>query len=110
MTPHAVAGSPPTASRVVTTTRFGRVRRPARPATPPRARLTPINPLADDLNDDGPLARAVVEVDQHELLPGAERQAAAGDRDLLRGADQRGALVSVGIRVVVEAGVAGFAP
>src|SRR6266508_5081953 len=45
MTPHAVAGSPPAPSRVATTTRFGRVRRPARPAAPPRTRLTPINPL-----------------------------------------------------------------
>ena len=31
--------------------------------------------LADHLDDDGPLARAVVEVDQDELLPGAERRA-----------------------------------
>src|SRR5882757_4997127 len=45
MTSHAVAGSPPTASWVVTTTHFARVRRPARPATPPRMRLTHIKPL-----------------------------------------------------------------
>src|SRR5512133_2035252 len=48
MTPHAFASSPPATSRVVTTTRFGRGRRPARPAAPPRTRLTPINPLAAD--------------------------------------------------------------
>src|SRR5512133_303483 len=45
MTPHAFAGSPPATSRVAPTTRFGRVRRPAWPAAPPRTRLTPINPL-----------------------------------------------------------------
>src|SRR5512132_2267888 len=45
MTPHALAGSPPATSQVVTTTRFGRLRRPAWPAAPPRTRLTPINPL-----------------------------------------------------------------
>src|ERR1700742_4801763 len=45
MTPHAVAGSPHTVSRVVTTTRFARLRRPARPVAPPRTRLTRINPL-----------------------------------------------------------------
>src|SRR6185503_16372844 len=45
MTPHAVAGSPPTASRVATATRFVRARRPARPVTPPRTRLTRIRPL-----------------------------------------------------------------
>src|SRR4051794_24331143 len=52
MTPHAVAGSPPAPSRVATTTRFGRVRRPAWPAAPPRARLTPINPLGPALRAD----------------------------------------------------------
>src|SRR5512133_4024671 len=45
MTPQAFAGSPPATSRVAPTTRFGRVRRPARPAAPPRTCLTPINPL-----------------------------------------------------------------
>ena len=58
--------------------------------------------LADHLEDHGPLARAVVEVDQHELLPGAEREPAADDRDHLGGADDRGALVGVGVGVVVE--------
>src|SRR5881396_496056 len=45
MTSHAGAGSPPTALRVVTTTRFARVRHPAWPATPPRTRLTHTRPL-----------------------------------------------------------------
>ncbi len=64
MTPHAVAGSPPAPSRVGTTTRFGRVRRPAPPAAPPRARLIPINPLAGVL----PLAAALALI--AVLLPG----------------------------------------
>ena len=42
-----------------------------------------------DLDDDGPLARAVVEVDQDQLLPGAEREAPADDRDRLRRPDER---------------------
>ena len=33
-------------------------------------------PLRDHLHDDRPLARAVVEVDQDQLLPGAQREAA----------------------------------
>ena len=56
----------------------------------------------DDLHDHRALARAVVEVDQDQLLPGAERQAAADHRDLLRGADQGGALVGVRVGVVVQ--------
>ena len=56
----------------------------------------------DDLDDHGPVARAVVEVDQDELLPGAEREPPADHRHLLGGADQRGALVGVGVGVVVE--------
>ncbi len=45
----------------------------------------------------------IVEVDQHDLLPGPESQAAADDRDGLRGPDQRSPLMGVGIAVMVEA-------
>ena len=51
---------------------------------------------------DGPLARAVVEVDQDEVLPGAERQASVEDRHGLRWADHGGALMRVRVAVVVE--------
>ena len=53
------------------------------PRSPPRSAAVraalgvPRASLADHLDDDGALARAVVEVDQDQLLPGAEREAAA---------------------------------
>ena len=50
-----------------------------------RGARDPEGVLGDDLEDHRALARAVVEVDQHELLPGAERQPAADDRDDLGG-------------------------
>jgi hypothetical protein len=37
--------------------------------------------LGDDLNVDGPLARAVVEIDQDDLLPGPQREPAVEYRD-----------------------------
>ena len=39
--------------------------------------------LGKNLNQDRPLARPVVEVDQDELLPGPEREPPAADRDRL---------------------------
>ena len=65
-------------------------------------RRSGLPPSAEDLDDDGPLARAIVEVDQDQLLPGAEGEAAIEDRDRLRGTDPRRQLVGVGVGVVVE--------
>jgi hypothetical protein len=57
--------------------------------------VPPQEPLRDDLDDHVPRPRPVVEVDQDDLLPGAERQPALDDRHALRGADDRGADVGV---------------
>ncbi len=47
------------------------------------------------LDRDGPRPRPVVEVDQHDLLPGPEREAPVDQWDRLRRADQRRAYVRV---------------
>src|SRR5664279_5634850 len=78
MTPHAVAGSPPTASRVVTTTRFIRVRRPARPVSPPRTRLTRIKPLDLYPGAGGPEVAQRRAVDIARASPGLVDVAADG--------------------------------
>ena len=67
-----------------------------------RAARSQARPSGDHLHDHRPVPRAVVEVDQDQLLPGAERQSPADHRDLLRGADQRRALVRVGVGVVIQ--------
>lgn len=46
--------------------------------------------LREHLESHRPLAGTVVEVDQHHLLPGPERQTAVEHRDRLRGTDDRG--------------------
>src|SRR5829696_8441541 len=66
-----------------------------RPARPPRS-------SSDYLNDYAAVARPVVEVDQHQLLPGAGDQPPFAQRDGLRGADDRRAYVGVGVGVGVE--------
>ena len=66
------------------------------------AALSPARPSGDHLHDHRPVPGAIVEVDQDQLLPGAERESPADHRDLLRGAEERGALVRVGVRVVVQ--------
>ena len=48
------------------------------------------------------VALTVVEIQEYELLPGAEGEAALDDRDRLRGPDDSRAHVGVGICVVVE--------
>ena len=55
----------------------------------PRRRRAERSPLSASLDDDRALARAVVEVDQHELLPGAQREAAVEHRDHLEGRRSR---------------------
>ena len=50
---------------------------------------------AENLDDDGSLARPIVEVEQDELLPDAQSHPAADDRNRFRGADQRGALMGM---------------
>jgi hypothetical protein len=57
----------------------------------PRGPFARRRPLGQHLHADGPAARAVVEVDQDDLLPGAQDQLTADDRDRLRWPDQRGA-------------------
>ena len=71
-------------------------------AAPPPPALSPGRPSGNHLHDHRPVAGAVVEVDQDQLLPGPERQAPVDHRDLLGGADQRGALVRVRVGVVVQ--------
>ena len=56
-----------------------------------------------DLDHDGSLPRAVVEVDEDQLLPGPEREPPALDRHDLGRADDRGPLVGVRVAVVVQA-------
>ena len=63
----------------------------------------PPRPSRDHLDHDRPFPRAVVEVDEHQLLPGSECETAVLHRHDLRGADDRSALVRVRVRVVVEA-------
>ena len=58
--------------------------------------------LADDLTITRALARMVVEVAQHELLPGAGQYAAVLDRHGLGGADDRRLQVRVGVRVALH--------
>src|SRR5918992_3306389 len=72
---------------------------PVQPAGEPR--ITPDS--ADYLNHHRSLPRTVVEVDQHELLPGAERETAVAHRDGLRGTYDRRSDVGVGVGVVVQA-------
>ena len=72
---------------------------PVQPAGEPR--ITPES--ADYLNHHRALPRAVVEVDEHELLPGAEREAAVAHRDGLRRAHDRRPDVGVRVGVVVQA-------
>src|SRR4051795_8266156 len=45
--------------------------------------------LRDDVDRDGALARAIVEVQQDDLLPGAQGQLSAGERDALRRPHER---------------------
>src|SRR6185436_1091560 len=57
---------------------------------------------ADDLDDNRALARTVVEIEQHNLLPGPELEPSPRNRDRLRWTDDRGPLVRVRVGVVVE--------
>src|SRR5215210_69450 len=82
------AATEPTAARKSSRPRPGR--KWARPAG-----------SGDDLDVHGPLARPVVEVDQHALLPRAEDEAPAHERDRERGAEQGRAQVRVRVVVVV---------
>src|SRR3954451_6444036 len=59
--------------------------------------------LRDDVDRDGALARAVVEVDQNHLLPCAQGQLPVGERDALRWPDHGGPQVRVGVGVAGEA-------
>ena len=77
MTPHAVAGSLPTVSRVATATRFTRVRRPARPVAPPRTRLTHIRPLVGP-QPVGQLGDAELDQDLGALLADLGRRGEVG--------------------------------
>src|SRR5918999_138574 len=72
---------------------------PVQPAGEPR--ITPDS--ADYLNNHRSLPRTVVEVDQHELLPGAEREAAVAHRDRLGRAHEGRSDVRVRVGVVVQA-------
>jgi serine/threonine protein kinase len=65
----------------------------------------PASPLMsrEDLDHDRALPRAVVEVDQHQLLPRPEGEAPVRHRDHLGGPDDRGPLVRVRVGVVVQA-------
>ena len=49
--------------------------------------------LSQQLHDDFTLARAVVEINQHDLLPGAEQQSAILERHRQRATLQSGAHV-----------------
>jgi hypothetical protein len=66
--------------------RSGELERPIAGTTGGRAgRAEPH--LGQHLHRHRPPARTVVEVDQHDLLPGSERQVPVDDRDRLRGTD-----------------------
>src|SRR5712692_3828158 len=56
--------------------------------------------LSDEVNEDFPRARAIIEVEQDNLLPGAKKQPAAFNRDLKRGAEERSA--QMGEAVVIS--------
>src|SRR6478609_7298725 len=79
----------------------------APPAIPPRGldgRAPPRQPRdcsasGQDLHRDDPLARAVVEVQEHELLPGAQAELAADHRDRLAGPAGGGARGGGGVVV-----------
>ncbi len=58
--------------------------------------------LSSPPGHDRAVARAIVEVDQDQLLPGPEREPPGHDRDRLGRSRQRRALVCVRVRVVVE--------
>src|SRR5450755_4076498 len=57
---------------------------------------------AYDLDADRAFSGTIVEVEQHDLLPGSERQSSVDHGDRLRGTDQRRPLMGVRIGVVVE--------
>src|SRR5215207_3710789 len=71
--------------------------------TPEPYRWAEVSVLSDDLNDHGSLPLPIVEIHQHDLLPGAERQLAAPHRNGLRRPDDRSADVRVSVRVRVQA-------